>query len=280
MTLVIARKMNNVISFASDSRIDFQGSGYIDFGIKIFSVPAKIYSPTDSVSGNTQVLYDQRIGLAVIGSSINAYTVKDSVYEFLQNLQALPGYTDLSFENISRLAFKVYEKTTEELRVILGRNGFSQLLFGGYCVVSKRVRVFEFSPDLTKSPITLGRREILIDDGIEFYGSGKDVARIMHSQNLDYNSLQIVRDVIKKGTVITVGGGLQYGEFQGAQFRIFGVTDYDLYEDGTFKGYKNTLRGITLYEDEFQRESDGFHISYSFKQPFQGEIDKLLSKFD
>jgi hypothetical protein len=197
----------------------------------------------------------------------------------LQYLQAIPGQTNLSFENIAKLAFKVYEKTTSELREILGKDGFSQILFGGYCVESQKLRIFEFFPNPEDIPVTLHCKEILVDDGIIFYGSGKDVARAVYDSNPTYNSLQIVRDVVKGRTINTVGGGLQHGEFQRNQFRIFGVTDYETSEDGSFKRYNDTLRGISIYRDEFERDADGFHIAYSFKQPFQGEVNRLIDRF-
>ncbi len=47
MTLVIANRKGNWISFASDSRISFTNQGHVDIGIKIFSNPTKVSSMTD-----------------------------------------------------------------------------------------------------------------------------------------------------------------------------------------------------------------------------------------
>ncbi|PZR10352.1 MAG: hypothetical protein DI539_21240 [Flavobacterium psychrophilum] len=271
MTLVIARKIKNVISFSSDSRIKFGDQGFIDFGIKIFPIPVKIYSPTDKATGKTDLDYDYNLGLAVVGSSINAYTIKDSVTEILQNIQHVPGYTDLSMDGISKLVFKIFEMSTKELMAILQKQGLCQLILGGYCPIKKRIRVFLFSIDDSTLPVTPIFSEILQEDDTLFFGSGKTLAEQIYLSGTK-GSLHIIREVIKGGKIDSVGGGLQYGEFDGNQFRVYGVTDYARYDDGSFKEYLYTLRGINLYKDEFERESDGFHIAYSFKTPFENEI--------
>lgn len=88
--------------------------------------------------------------------------------------------------------------------------------------------------------------------------------------------LHIIRQVIKDGKVNSVGGGLQYGEFFINDFKVFGIEDYLLNEDGSFKEYLYTLRGLNLYKDEFERNYDEFHIAYTFKRPFEEEIQQII----
>lgn len=77
---------------------------------------------------------------------------------------------------------------------------------------------------------------------------------------------------IKK--VGTVRKQIQYGEFEENNFKIFGIQDYEKDDEGSLKlHYK--LRGIDLYKDEFNAESDDFHIAYRFKLPFERENAKL-----
>ena len=92
MTLCIASKSGDIISLVSDSRITFGNQGKIDFGIKTFSVPVKIYSPRDSKTNKIDLVYDYNIGMCVARSTVNAYIVKESIYEILQHLQYIPGY--------------------------------------------------------------------------------------------------------------------------------------------------------------------------------------------
>ena len=275
MTLVIAHRLNNHISLSSDSRISFGTLGHIDYGIKVFSVPVKIYSPTSSETNVTNLDYDYKLGLAVVGSAINAYTVKESVYEILQHLQYLPGYTDLSMEGIAGLVFKVFKKTTLDLGDIIQANGICELILAGYCPIQNKVRIYKFSCDTSTYPIRPFHEEILIANGIEFFGSGKTEANNIHTQNINLSPLHIIRQVINDGNVATVGGGLQYGEFVINNFTIYGVENYELNDDGTFKEYLYTLRGINLYKDEFERGDDGFHVAYKFKRPFEQEIKNI-----
>lgn len=279
MTLVIAHKFKNRISFSSDSRISFGNQGHIDFGIKLFSIPVKIYSPTSSKTEITTLDYDYKFGLAVIGSAMNAYTVKESIYEILQHLQYVPGYTDLSMDGISKLVFKVFEKTTKDLAAILREQGICQLILGGYCPIRNKVRVFKFSVEITPEEITPTLNEILQNDGIGFFGSGKTQAETIYQANNKLGPLHIIREVISGGLVDTVGGGLQYGEFVINNFKVYGIVDYELYDDGSFKEYLYTLRGLNLYKDEFERGDDGLHIAYTFKQPFEREIQQVLDDY-
>lgn len=278
MTLVVVERLKNRVSLSSDSRISFGSGNYIDYGVKVFSVPINITSPIQSENGAFQVVYNYIIGLAVAGSSINAYTVKESIYEILQNLQYLPGYTDFSLKGIADLVFKVFNKTSTDLGNMMQKGGLCQLILQGYCPEQKKIRVFLFTTDLSDYPFKPYHKEILFDDGIEFFGTGITEAKKVHEGNPSLGPLHIVRQVIKDGKEETVGGGIQYGEFEGANFKIFGVTDYETNEDGTFKGYLYTLRGINLYRDEFERADEEFHVAYTFKTPFEKEIDNLRKK--
>ncbi len=278
MTLVIAHKVGNHISLSSDSRITFGSAGYIDYGIKIFTVPVKIYSPTDSETNITDLFYDYKLGLAIVGSAMNSYTVKESVYEMLQNLQFIPGYTDLSMDGIAGLVFIVFNKTTHDFGQLMRDNGMSILILSGFCPDKEKIRLFKFYCDTSTFPIRPDYEEILKTDGIEFFGSGGEEAKAIHNDNSSLTPLHIVRQVIKEGKVATVGGGLQYGEFQNNNFKIFGIADFTLNDDGTFKEDTYNLRGINLYKDDFERENDGFHIAYTFKTPFENERDEIFKR--
>lgn len=275
MTLVIAHKTGKQISLSSDSRITFGTAGHIDYGIKIFTVPVKIYSPTRAETNTSDIVYDYKLGLAIVGSAMNSYTVKESVFEILQNLQYIPGYSDLSMDGIASIVFKVFNKTTLDFGQLMQKNGISILVLTGLCPISAKIRVFKFYCDITNYPIEPSYEEILKDDGVEFFGSGKTEAEIIYKDNPALSPLHIIRQVIKEGEVETVGGGLQYGEFEYNNFRIFGVEDYSLNTDGTFKEYLYTLRGINLYKDEFESWDEGFHIAYSFIRPFEREIQQI-----
>ena len=71
MTIIIAQKIDNSISLSSDSRLSFRTGDnvfqHFDSCPKIFSIPLKIYEPIDSLTRNENLVYDNKIGLAVGG---------------------------------------------------------------------------------------------------------------------------------------------------------------------------------------------------------------------
>lgn len=279
MTLVIAQRKNDQVSLSSDSRLSFGNAGHIDFAIKTFSVPVKIYSPTPVETNITELHYDHHLGLAITGSAINAYTVKESVAEMLQHLQYLPGHTDTSMYGIANLILKVYRKTTLDLAPILQRDVLGDLILCGYCSEENKLRIFHFSCETTAHSINPTFQEILQDDGMLFYGSGRQEGERIAATEPALSPLQILRRVVRSGVVASVGGGLQYGDFNDDQnFRVQGVLDYELNEHGHFKEYNFTLRGINIYKDDFERETEDYHISYPMQSPFEKDIWDIMRK--
>lgn len=277
MTLVIAQKKGKVISFSSDSRISFKGrTESFDYGIKVFSVPVKIYSPTEEKTGIQSTVYDYVLGLAVCGSAINAYTVKESICEILQNLQHIPTYT-LSMDGIAKLVSNVLEKTSRDLGEIFGKDALCGLVLGGYCPFKKRVRVFEFSFDITNFPIKVCLTEILEAEDTKFFGSGKDEAEKIHLEANCLTPLHIIKQVIQCAKVDSVGGALQYGEFErDNNFKIFGVADCELVDGHPEDSFQ--LRGMSLYKDELETGADGFLVSYTCVMPFEKERTAIFNE--
>lgn len=279
MTLVIARKnIDGQVILSSDSRISFSDSEYIDYGVKIFRISTKIYSPTDHETKQQKLVYDQTLGLAITGSAVNAYTVKEILVEMLQNLQYAPGYTDFSLEGIAKLIRKVLSMTNTDLGAIMNKRGLSQLILSGYCPNTLNIRTFKFEFDYTSYPVKTDYKEILSDPGVEFFGSGKTEAELLYKENNSLSPYHIIKRVIKEAKVPTVGGGIQAGEFENNNFKILGIEDYSVDESGYFEDYLLTLRGITLYKNEFETGMDEFHISNTFLQPFEKDIDDLIKK--
>lgn len=279
MTLVVAHGVNSQVSLSSDSRISFADGQSVDYGIKIFAVPVKVYGPTDSETHKAECYYDHRIGLAVVGSTINAYTVKEAVYEILQHLQFIPGYTDFSMEGIAKMVMKIYRKAALDLGAILREKGLCELILTGYCPLNTGIRTFYFTCDTSAYPIVPKFSEILTGNGMSFFGSGTKAAADVADKNPHFNPLQIIRKVVQEKRSLTVGGSGQFGKFDDyLNFEILGVQDYELNEDGSLKEYVNMLRGINWHKDEFEQEADGFHVSYNYIMPFQRDIDEIWRK--
>lgn len=275
MTLVIAHRLKNKVSLTSDSRLNFGASGFIDYGIKIFSVPVNIYSQPDRRTKSKELIYSKNMGLAVVGSAMNAYTIKESVSEILQHLHYLSDRTDMSMTGIAKIVYKVFCRTTLDFGDLMQRNGICELILTGYCPQKKVQRVYKFSCDTSGYPIKPNYEEILIDDGMVFFGSGTIEAKKIYQENTNLKPVFIVKRVILESKVDTVGGVIQYGEFLEDNFNIYGVEDYTLKEDGSFNKFHYSLRGVNLYIKELEPDYDGFEVVYKFLRPFKNEKDKL-----
>lgn len=281
MTLVIAQKKNRVISFSSDSRISFErySSSPFDCGIKVFSIPVKIYSPTDSETGGQTLDYDYSLGLAICGSTTNAYTIKESIYEILQNLQHIPLYP-LSMVEIAQLVFNVFKSVSQALLdTLLHEKALCELVLGGYCPNSQKIRVFKFSAKASAiDPFTYCYDEILKNEGdIEFFGTGRKEAISIFATNNELTPLHIIKQVVKEAKVDSVGGALQYGKFErDNNFKIFGVANCELVDGHPRDSYQ--LRGMSLYKDELEKGAAGFLVSYTCIMPFEKEREKIFAQ--
>ncbi len=131
MTLFIVKREGDRVQFSSDSRITFGDAGYIDKGIKLFAVPFRIKEPASKREDFDKWAYQTQFGLAVVGSSINAYSVKDAISEVLNNITAVTNLSDVSIPTIGELVLKVYKEVSEDLTPILNKNGLSEIILGG-----------------------------------------------------------------------------------------------------------------------------------------------------
>lgn len=279
MTLVIAKKFENNISLSSDSRISLGEERYVDNCIKIFSIPIKIYYPT-SEDGNTRLFYESRLGVAVIGSLSNAFLVKDSISEILQRVQFSPLITKTSFESIINLINLFYKKFFENFSNLRNETFFCEIIITGYCLEQKNFRAFSLTIERKNSQYQPKQEELFMNKDIYFAGSGKMKAEEIYENDNTINPLKIIKKIIIDKSVDTVGGGLQYGEFNDKEFKIYGILDYSVDSNGKFKNYLFSLWGINLYTNEFEEDTNGLHISFSFNEPFSKEIEKLNKQIE
>jgi hypothetical protein len=274
MTLCLAWKKGGLVHFASDSRISFGNNRYTDVGIKVFSIPVKIYSATDAQTRQRSLDYDHNIGMCFAGSTISAYLVKESVYEVLQHLQYTP-YTDFSMKGISNIVSKFYEHTSRRTCEQIGDSGIADFLLGGYCPAARNLRVYKFTIDHTVYSIVGNYEEVLLTDGIEFLGSGSTPAREVLNRSPNIDRFRLLKDIIKDATIPSVGGNIQYGRFENNDFIVKGVQDYEIDADSQVN-IRFNLRGTELYNNDFACGYDDFHISYPFIQPFRREMDEAI----
>lgn len=213
--------------------------------------------------------------MCVAGSVLNSYIVKESIVEVLQNLQHLPLFGNISIERICTVIKKVYEKISQELCSIIAEKGLAELIIGGYCPESKKVKVFKYFLDTTNYPIRAKFQEILkSNSGIEFIGSGKSLAKTIYANNPSLTSLHIIKKLIQDNSIDTIGGSLQYGNFENKDFIVKGVQDYQ--QKNKVVEIIHHIRGINYHNKDFLNDLDcGLVISKRFVTPFKDEIIRL-----
>jgi len=265
MTLCIAWKNQGVVRFASDSRLKFGNDSYADVGVKVLSLPYRVLSPV-ATDGLREVDFTGELGMCFAGSAVNSLTIKESIVEILKNLQYAPGYTDISMESIAEFIFTTYKLISRRVcETDLAHNGRADIIIGGLCPAMDVVRVFHFSTD---SQNNHSKIEILTQDNSEqFLGTGKISAENdlpKNPSNIDY--LNILESIIDDTSIDSVGGNIQYGEFRGNQFVVFGVLKFSKPE---FDIKAHYWRGaIDLNSDEFITNHSNIVPGLSYIDPF------------
>lgn len=138
---------------------------------------------------------------------------------------------------------------------LLGPKGIAGIHLAGYCPEQQQLRVFEFSTDGKTN--THRCEEILRQSrGFRFMGSGKRAAEkyIAESGSGAFQALQHVIDSEKDPSV---GGPIQYGIFQGWEFRIYLQPELN---NGVVR-YPRA--GLDLNAPEFSQEHDDLFVSVS-----------------
>lgn len=276
MTLCIAWKNGNNISFSSDSRLSADDTHHADIGIKVMDVPVRIIGPT-SETGEEEVVYDHKLGLCYCGDTIAAMTIKETIAEALLRLQAAPGYTDYSLNGICKTVAKFVENTVDELRNGAGLNDpTADFLLGGFCPENEKVMIYKFEILDRGTHFEAVWHEVLTNENaMEIMGSGRRCAQeLIAAREISpgNNLLKVLRDVCKDNNVPSVGGNLQYGHFVNNNFEIKGIEDYAIDGDDNLE-YIYAYRGTKLYRDKFEASDIDFLIAYTFITPFKDEID-------
>src|SRR5438876_876434 len=133
MTLCVVWRQNNDVHFGSDSRLTLAPHFYADVGIKVLSLPYRIYSPYDPSGGRTLVASGE-IGMCFAGSAVSSLFIKESVAEVLKELQYAPGYTNISMGGIANFIFAAYRSISREVcSTAIGRNGRAAVVIAGWC---------------------------------------------------------------------------------------------------------------------------------------------------
>jgi hypothetical protein len=132
MTLVIARRLNDKVSLSADSRLSFGTAGTFDSGIKIFKVPINIKGPMKSFEDRKKWEFEMDYGMAIAGSTTNAYTVKESLQAIIGGIQYMTNLSDISIIGIGSFVHQRFKDISGALTPILRDSGLCEIIFAGW----------------------------------------------------------------------------------------------------------------------------------------------------
>jgi len=271
MTLCIAwADSEDELYFAADSRLTLGNSPAIDSCAKIVRLPVRI-----RLLGTESSSYEWTIGLAFAGSFITAYTVREILLELLPLTQVVEEHVKPSLQFVVSVIARVFEDVCREVTESLFEAGSAELLVGGYCPVEEHLRLFHIAPQRLADGIKFLSVEKSLETPL-FIGSGAAAASNL-AANVPNRSLPaVLRDIIRDNDVPTVGGPIQIGKFEGQDFKIFGIQDYEIRDGQVVVQY--LYRGVKVRRLVEDLGIPYAHFATSYLAPFLHDIDKLVEE--
>lgn len=265
MTLCVAWRTDNNVHFASDSRISFASKSYADVGIKVLSIPYNLYSP----SPERNLDFSGELGMCFAGSAVNSFVIKESILEILKDIQYAPGYSDISMDALSQLVFATYREISKLVcETSIGGNGRAALIIAGWCNEKNCIRSFLM---LTSDQNVHSCEEVLSEQNKHIFIGNAD-AKAEHlltknPTNSDY--LYTLKNIIDDDSVPGVGGHIQYGNFNGKHFKVYGITEFD-----QLAGKVHYWRGaLDINSDDFMNSKRSLVPGLPYIDPFQTFAD-------
>lgn len=275
MTLSVAWNNDNNIHFASDSRIS-NGNKFSDYGIKIIPVPIKIFAPKNSETDETEIKFQKTYGMCFTGSFTGAYVIREFLFITLQKLQYIPGYIEISFNQICKVVNKIYVHLAQEINLDLGYDHSIDFFFAGYCPKEKKIKIvkffIEFGEDLESY---IPKYKVFPSNSfMETIGTGeekfKEYFDNIKETNINYKVLQAIKQTIDEGKICSVGGNIQYGKFDDMlEFTTFGIIKDKYDEKGSLQEVKHCIAGINMNGDEFKQKDLELRIMGLYIKPFK-----------
>lgn len=276
MTLCVSWNTGTKIHFASDSRIS-NGITYSDYGIKVIPIPIKIFSPTESETGKISPVFEKTYGMCFEGSFTGAYVMREFLVIALQRLQYVPGWIEVSFLQICQIVKKFYNHLAQEIYHDLNYDHSINFFFAGYCPKEKTVKIARFFIQYGENLESYNPTYEILKKGdfVEAIGSGEEDFRkyldsMTEKPNLNLKILNAIKQTIDGMEVPSVGGNIQYGNFDNKDdFTTYGIKDYEYDENGLLKAVKHYIAGINMTGDEFEPKNFELHIMGAFIDPFK-----------
>ncbi|PZF71575.1 hypothetical protein [Taibaiella soli] len=289
MTLCLAWRNGNAAYLASDSRLtDAEKKVTSDEATKIFKIGVEVYAPTphDDPYQEPQLLHRTNYGLCFAGSYLNGSILADTIGEVLSNIQAVPDQSDISIENLSNIAFGVYEQVSRPLMSIHNECGLSSVFFGGYCLETEVFRLYKFYAlqDAPGQPVYFKKDEMALTNTPIYLGDSNAIIKaeeLIALKKPGYTHFHLLREIIKDGEIATVGGKMQFGEFKWNTFKTNGIVEYSL--EPNESGIKQVIghfnyRGLSLDLNDKALRSGHINIMKTFFDPFESERWELFEE--
>jgi hypothetical protein len=284
MSLCVAWRWKNEISFASDSCIAQADKSVSDLGIKIATIPVRIVSARDAKTGQIDERFRADYGLAFSGSYLAGYVIREALSEVLSHLQFIATVELMTIERIMKIVHEFHKFYTARLRKSFVFGHDLDFLIGGRCPATGRVKVFKHVASENSDP---KYAEVLTDGAFAYtaIGAGEERFKELLEDDLAHPPCQVhfavfhrLRDVIRDPNIPSVSGSIQTGTFENGEFELLGVMEHDLTGD-TPKALPS-VRGLVIDEIYEGQNADDFFVHYSFKAPFQGDLEKLFRRGD
>lgn len=290
MTLCVAWKWEtddeSKICFAADTCVTF-GRDTMPFGgVKVLAIPVRYSAPApQGMAEHDRESWTWTYGFAFSGNYLTAFLVKEMVAEILTHLQGIGGAEMAQFEKLCDLVGKFHTHFCQQLRDATRRYQNLDFFFGGFCPVTRKVRVARFT---VEQKLGISRHEeILTRKGgsFETLGFGPACQRFRELVELSlsgppcrvhYAAFRRLRDVIVSGKFHSVGGAIQYGEFTAdGNFRLFGSGMLEVGEIGPVM--KTYIRGTNVEDVHQPKGPSDLYIGYSALVPFNEDIQHFDS---
>lgn len=281
MTLCIAwREKSGQVYFASDSRLTFGRKPpiYVDAGIKLLSLPVKVHQPSEAGT-EPPLLCEMTLGMMFAGSALSSLLIKESLSDWIRQLQVIPGWTDVSMTGLCEFIKKFVDILIPKLGSVLHQDALVEFVVGGKFPKQASVQVFRFSIDTSSHPLSCSYSEILeSEQSFSLLGSGASDAKPIldaHANDVPlYKPIFITfRKIIKKGINPTVGGNIQFGQFDDkGNFEINAILARDKDSSG-YMNIQHTYKCFQVKELESSR-SDSMQFYFNSSRPLNFEEDE------
>ncbi|HEX5182896.1 MAG TPA: hypothetical protein VFW19_07055 [Allosphingosinicella sp.] len=233
MTLCAIWRDEGRIHMASDSCLTVGPGRTANIGIKVARERFVVRAADDPARQKPPAAAGD-VAFCFAGMETGAVHMKEALAAILGNLRLRPGADEIRFEGIARLAFAAYKAVAGAMGAAIAQKGFSRVVVAGLCPAGGDYRAFCFSTRIDEAdecaPVGHHMDEILARRrNVFFIGSAAAAARAraraLARPPTTRDILAILQAAIDDPGQPSVAGRLQYGRFEGPDFRLMGVRE-------------------------------------------------------